>query len=32
MYGCPQYSVYSQRMEGEAELAKAEFSKRVQVS
>ena len=31
MYGYPQYSVYSQRMEGEAELAKAETSKRVQV-
>jgi regulator of protease activity HflC (stomatin/prohibitin superfamily) len=31
MYGCPQYSVYSQRLEGEAELAKAEYSKRVAV-
>jgi predicted aminopeptidase len=30
-YGRPQYSVYSQRMEGEAELAKAEYSKRVMV-
>lgn len=32
MYGCPQYSVYQQRMVGEAELAHAEFSKRVQVT
>lgn len=31
LYGCPQYSVYSQRMEGEAELAKANYSKQVQV-
>jgi regulator of protease activity HflC (stomatin/prohibitin superfamily) len=31
MYGCPQYSVYSKRMDGEAELAQAEYSKRVQV-
>lgn len=31
MYGCPQYSVYEQRLAGEAELAKAEFSKRVQI-
>lgn len=31
MYGCPQYSVYSQRLEGEAELAKAEYSKKVAV-
>lgn len=30
-YGCPQYSVYYQRMEGEAELAKAEYSKKVMV-
>lgn len=32
--GCdmyPPYRVYSQRMEGEAELAKAEYSKKVQV-
>lgn len=29
--GCPQYNVYSSRLEGEAELAKAEFSKRVAV-
>lgn len=31
MYGCPQYSVYSSRTAGEAELAQAEYSKRVQV-
>lgn len=31
MYGYPQYNVYSSRMEGEAELAKAEYSKQVQV-
>ena len=30
-YGCPQYGVYHQRMEGEAELAKAEYSKKVMV-
>ena len=31
MYGCPQYNVYSQRLDGEAELAKAEYSKKVTV-
>lgn len=31
MFGYPQYKVYSQRMDGEAELAQAEFSKQVQV-
>jgi regulator of protease activity HflC (stomatin/prohibitin superfamily) len=31
LYGCPQYNVYSSRMDGEAELAKAEYSKRVMV-
>ena len=31
MYGCPQYSVYTQRMAGEAELAQAEYSKQIQV-
>lgn len=31
MWGCPQYSVYSQRMDGEAQLAHAEYSKKVQV-
>jgi len=31
LYGCPQYSVYQQRMAGEAELAQAEYSKQVQV-
>jgi regulator of protease activity HflC (stomatin/prohibitin superfamily) len=32
MYGCPQYSVYEQRLSGEAELAKAEYSRKVQVA
>lgn len=31
MYGCPQYNVYQQKMEGEAQLAHAEYSKKVQV-
>lgn len=31
MYGCPQYSVYEQRLSGEAELAKANYSKQVMV-
>ncbi len=31
MWGCPQYSVYSQKMDGEALLAHAEYSKKVQV-
>src|SRR5690348_11095490 len=31
MYGCPQYSVYEQRLAGEAELAKANYSKQVMV-
>ncbi len=31
MYGYPRYSVYQQRLEGEAELAKADYSKRVAV-
>ena len=31
MVGCPKYSVYQQRMEGEAELAKANYSKQVSV-
>jgi regulator of protease activity HflC (stomatin/prohibitin superfamily) len=31
LYGCPQYNVYSQRMDGEAELAKAQYSKQVMV-
>ncbi|MBR8188585.1 hypothetical protein KDW82_05860 [Burkholderia vietnamiensis] len=31
LYGCPQYRVYSQRMDGEAELAQANYSKQVQV-
>ena len=31
MYGCPMYNVYQQKMEGEAQLAHAEYSKKVQV-
>lgn len=31
LYGCPQYNVYKQRMDGEAELAQSEYSKKVQV-
>lgn len=29
MWGCPKYSVYKQRMDGEAEFAQAVYSKRV---
>ena len=32
LYGCPQYNVYSSRLSGEAELAHAEYSKRVAVN
>lgn len=31
LVGCPQYKVYSARMDGEAELAQANFSKQVAV-
>ena len=31
MYGCPKYDVYSQTMSGEAELAKAESTRRTKV-
>lgn len=31
MYGYPQYKVYQQRLEGESELAKANYSKQVAV-
>jgi regulator of protease activity HflC (stomatin/prohibitin superfamily) len=31
MYGCPQYSVYEQRLTGEAELARADFNRQVAV-
>lgn len=31
LYGCPQYAVYSSKLDGEAELAKAEYSRQVQV-
>lgn len=30
-YGCPKYKVYSEGMDGEAELAKAEYAKKVMV-
>lgn len=32
MWGCPKYNVYSQRMEGEAQLAHAQASKEVAVA
>ena len=32
LYGCPQYDIYSQRLSGEAELGKAEYSKRIAVT
>ena len=31
LYGCPQYNIYSQRLDGEAELAKAEYTRRTAV-
>lgn len=31
MYGCPKYNVYNKSMEGEALLAHAEYSKKIQV-
>lgn len=31
MWGCPKYSIYSQRMEGEAQLAHAHASRQVQI-
>lgn len=31
LWGCPQYNVYNSRLEGEAELAKANYSKQVAV-
>jgi hypothetical protein len=31
MWGCPQYSVYEQRLTGEAELAKANYSRQIAV-
>lgn len=31
MWGCPQYSVYEQRLSGEAELAKATYNRQVKV-
>lgn len=31
MWGCPQYNVYYQKMDGESALAHAEYSKQVQV-
>lgn len=31
LWGCPNYNVYSQRLSGEAELAKAEYSRKTAV-
>lgn len=31
LYGCPQYNVYSQEMDGKAELAKAESNRQIAV-
>ncbi len=31
MWGCPQYSVYEQRLTGEAELARASYNRQVKV-
>lgn len=31
MWGCPKYMVYNQTLEGEAELAKSAYSKKVQI-
>jgi regulator of protease activity HflC (stomatin/prohibitin superfamily) len=31
LYGCPQYNVYQQRLAGEAELAKADYTRRTAV-
>lgn len=31
MVGCPRYGVYQQRLEGEAELAKAQYARQVQI-
>lgn len=31
LYGCPQYNIYHQRLEGEAELSKAHYSKQIQI-
>lgn len=32
LYGCPQYNVYTSRLSGEADLANAEYSRKVQVA
>lgn len=31
MWGCPQYSIYEQRLSGEAELAKATYNRQIKV-
>lgn len=31
LWGCPQYEVYSQRLSGEAELAKADYNRQIAV-
>lgn len=32
MAGCPQYNIYTQKLKGEAELAHAHYSKKVQIA
>ena len=32
LYGCPKYSVYSQRLQGEAELARAESNRKIAIA
>ena len=32
LYGCPKYSVYNQRLQGEAELARAESNRRIAIT
>lgn len=32
MWGCPQYSVYQQRQEGEAELSKAQYTRQTAIA
>ena len=32
LYGCPKYSVYNQRLQGEAELARAESNRRIAIA
>ena len=32
LYGCPKYSVYNQRLQGEAELARAESNRKIAIA